>query len=92
MTLPALAAERRRRKAAAIDGYLLQAPRPATASRTFMLYAVDRRDRQTDRQTDRGRTPVRYIHPILHTLWGRRQQPCGQKCFSRSTIIVIKII
>jgi len=66
MTLPALAAERRRREAAAIDGYLLQAPRPAAASRTFMLYAVDRRDRQTDRQTEDGHLSVIYTLYSTH--------------------------
>jgi len=54
MTLPAFAAERRRR-VPAVDRYLLQAP--ALSSKPA-ADAVDRRDRQTD-----GGHPV-YMHTV----------------------------
>jgi len=65
MTLPAFAAERRRR-VLPVDRYLLQAP--ALSSKPAALAAaVDRRDRTTD-----GQTPDRCIDPVPHTMRKRQ--------------------
>jgi len=81
VTLPAFAAERRRRVAcsmtgalqdgthsapAAIDRCLLLAGRSA-ANPPVTVAAVDRWDRQTDGRTD-GRTPDCYIDSSPHTI------------------------
>jgi len=61
MTLPAFAAERRRR-VPAIDRYLLQAP--ALSSKPAARRCCSR---STEGRTD-GRTPDRYIDPAPHTM------------------------
>jgi len=68
MTLPAFAAERRR--ASAVDRYFLSAGRSA-ANPPHTAAAVDRRNRQTDGQTD-GRPAV--LQTLLLILCGHCQR------------------
>ena len=52
MALPAFAAERRAAAPAAVDRYVLRAERSAAKPPPHAAAAVERWDRQTDRQTD----------------------------------------